>query len=653
MTSWIKNYGGATFVCLTLCWVGTPGWSQEIEGSDLLLSRGELSTEKTFVLPRAVGGGSEVVGIAPLTIHPRYFKVADGDVKQAAVLLNEDFESAFPSSIWTVFAQGFADVTWGKSTHRSSSGTASAWSAQSGSDFPGAGQAVPTNTESWMVAGPFDLSSVSSGEVTFDLWLDTEQGFDIFFAGASLDGTNFTALGQDDDTNGWQQFSQDLTSWGSLGDLTGNAQVWFAFIYATDGSVAFEGAYVDNVALTVDTGGPTGDLNLVVNQIDADGCPSVRAIVSVTDAQGTPVEGLLEQDFTLEEDGIERVFTSQTAGTSGDAIAVTLVLDGSGSLDDQDVANVIAASNSFIDLLGPNDRIAVYHFGTDVSLIQDFTSDKQAARNAVNTLTDNLGLTSLFDAIVDAANHSTTVSGRQALIVMTDGMNNNSTNSQQQAIDAASNAGVPVFTIGFGNADEAVLLAIANQTGGLFFQGATSADLQTILLLIEQTLSSQYILTWTTAVLDGQTHDVTVRVQSQGETDTESASYSQAGTACANAVPCVSGTNTLCLNHDRFRVEVEWLDFDGNTGPGTVAPCGADDSGILWFFSPDNWEILVKILDGCGFNNNYWVFFAATTNVGYTLTVSDTQTGLQKTYTNPLGVASPAVTDTSAFATCP
>lgn len=55
----------------------------------------------------------------------------------------------------------------------------------------------------------------------------------------------------------------------------------------------------------------------------------------------------------------------------------------------------------------------------------------------------------------------------------------------------------------------------------------------------------------------------------------------------------------------------------------------------------------------CGINNHFWVFFATTTDVGFTATVRDTQGAEVKVYTNPLGQAANAVTDTSAFATCP
>lgn len=116
---------------------------------------------------------------------------------------------------------------------------------------------------------------------------------------------------------------------------------------------------------------------------------------------------------------------------------------------------------------------------------------------------------------------------------------------------------------------------------------------------------------------------------------------------------CEPDLETLCLNQGRFRVTAEWKDFDGNTGPAKVVPFGADDSGLLWFFAPDNWEVLIKVLNGCPVNQNYWVFAAATTNVQYTIRVTDTKNGSVKQYTNPLGRVSPAITDTEAFKTCP
>lgn len=116
---------------------------------------------------------------------------------------------------------------------------------------------------------------------------------------------------------------------------------------------------------------------------------------------------------------------------------------------------------------------------------------------------------------------------------------------------------------------------------------------------------------------------------------------------------CVSDPQTLCLHGGRFRVTVSWEDFQGQTGEGRVAPVSSSDSGLFWFFSSSNWEMLVKVLDGCGVNDHTWVFSAATTNVAYTLSVEDTRTGQLRSYANALGISAAAITDTGAFDDCP
>ena len=116
---------------------------------------------------------------------------------------------------------------------------------------------------------------------------------------------------------------------------------------------------------------------------------------------------------------------------------------------------------------------------------------------------------------------------------------------------------------------------------------------------------------------------------------------------------CVNSDTTTCLNDGRFEVSATWEDFDGDRGVARVADAGTPDSGILWFFNEDNWEVLLKVLNGCPENDHYWVFSSATTNVAYVLRVVDTHTGKVVTYENPLGRPAPANTDTRAFATCP
>ncbi|MCP4654481.1 MAG: hypothetical protein GY856_03570 [bacterium] len=163
-----------------------------------------------------------------------------------------------------------------------------------------------------------------------------------------------------------------------------------------------------------------------------------------------------------------------------------------------------------------------------------------------------------------------------------------------------------------------------------------------------------YAWTGTSAALDGVSvtqpaglYEVTVA----GDYDLR-VNGSTADTATVSESTCTTDI-LLCLNKDRFTVEVDWRDFQGNTGNGQVVPFGSADSGLFWFFDEDNWEMLVKVLNGCGVNNRYWVFSAATTNVEYTLRVTDTETGNTKSYFNPLGTSAPAITDADAFATCP
>jgi hypothetical protein len=115
---------------------------------------------------------------------------------------------------------------------------------------------------------------------------------------------------------------------------------------------------------------------------------------------------------------------------------------------------------------------------------------------------------------------------------------------------------------------------------------------------------------------------------------------------------CTPSETVLCLQGGRFEVSVDGADFEGNAGPGRRVPVASDDSGLFWFFHPDNWEMLVKIIDGCPVNGHFWVFSAAATNVEYTLTVSDLLAGQTRVFRNDLGDTARALTVTNAFPTC-
>ena len=133
--------------------------------------------------------------------------------------------------------------------------------------------------------------------------------------------------------------------------------------------------------------------------------------------------------------------------------------------------------------------------------------------------------------------------------------------------------------------------------------------------------------------------------------------YSNEASATTEGVvaACVAGAETLCLNNARFRTAIVWRSAE-SAGRGQAVPVPtAPDSGLFYFFSPANLEMLIKVLNACiePLGNRYWVYFAATTNVEFAVTVTDTQTGKTKTYFNPLNRAAPPVQDVDAFATCP
>ena len=113
----------------------------------------------------------------------------------------------------------------------------------------------------------------------------------------------------------------------------------------------------------------------------------------------------------------------------------------------------------------------------------------------------------------------------------------------------------------------------------------------------------------------------------------------------ATPVPTRPG---LCLNDQRFEVEVTWRDpFNGGSGVGQGAGL-TGDSGLFWFFDPSNVELVVKVLDGRAVNGKFWVFYGALTNVEYDIKVHQVETGAEKTYHNP-PFQFRSVADTSAF----
>lgn len=128
--------------------------------------------------------------------------------------------------------------------------------------------------------------------------------------------------------------------------------------------------------------------------------------------------------------------------------------------------------------------------------------------------------------------------------------------------------------------------------------------------------------------------------------------FDPTGAACQPRSPrptaCVANPVTLCLLQNRFRITAT------RSGGNQILPGQAgkinSESGFFSFVETSNVELVVKVLDGRGVNNHFWVVATPSAGVEYTLTVTDTQTGQVRTYSNPsTGSLSAPTFDSTAF----
>ena len=119
-----------------------------------------------------------------------------------------------------------------------------------------------------------------------------------------------------------------------------------------------------------------------------------------------------------------------------------------------------------------------------------------------------------------------------------------------------------------------------------------------------------------------------------------------APTASPTGVGCIPAADTLCLARSRFAVRVSWR-LPGIASTSATAVPLFQNTGAFWFFGAGNPELVVKVLDGRALNGHFWVFFAGLSGVDSTVTVTDTATGVTKSYHHPEGA--PASSADTAF----
>ena len=151
-----------------------------------------------------------------------------------------------------------------------------------------------------------------------------------------------------------------------------------------------------------------------------------------------------------------------------------------------------------IDELGEKDSVAIFTFDQQLTVRQDFTTDKDAAKRAV-LRTRAQGSTALFDAISETSEELAKRRGKKVLIVFTDGDDNASLLTASGAVAHAQKMGIPLYAIAEGEATHSselskVLNELSERTGGVAYQVKKAEDIERVFGIIATNLKHLYLL---------------------------------------------------------------------------------------------------------------------------------------------------------------
>ena len=149
----------------------------------------------------------------------------------------------------------------------------------------------------------------------------------------------------------------------------------------------------------------------------------VNLNVSVTDRSGKAFGSLKREDFRVFENNEPQ--TVEFFASSNTPFNLVLLLDLSGSIHDK--LNIVkAAALHFLDVIGPNDKVAVLTFTRTVRVISPLTNDRESLRSRIKNIDVAEGGTALYEALWFAMSNTLrgTQGQRNAIVVMTDGVDN-------------------------------------------------------------------------------------------------------------------------------------------------------------------------------------------------------------------------------------
>jgi Ca-activated chloride channel family protein len=278
-------------------------------------------------------------------------------------------------------------------------------------------------------------------------------------------------------------------------------------------------AYVRAVAYTPD-GNSTEDL-VFVNAPDSNveqlNVQFVELYASVLDRRGRPVLGLSQKDFSVAEDGARQTIT-RFERVDDLPIHAAVVLDSSGSMEKSLPQARDAALGFLRDAIRPKDRAAVITFNDHPNIGVKFSNDLDTLAGGLAGLKAERG-TSLWDTIIFTEFYFNGVKGQRAMLLLTDGRDESSRFTFEDALEDARRAGVTIYAIGLGeDIEKRKLTKLSEETGGRAFFIKTAAELPAIYSTIQEDLRSQYLVAYqsTNTGLDNNFRTVELKVDRSG-----------------------------------------------------------------------------------------------------------------------------------------
>jgi Ca-activated chloride channel family protein len=227
------------------------------------------------------------------------------------------------------------------------------------------------------------------------------------------------------------------------------------------------------------------------------GVQLVEVYATVTDAAGGLVMGLQQSDFEIYENDRLQTISNFTAGEF--PATVVLGVDRSFSMAGEPLRLAKLASQTFLRQLRPTDRSMVVAISSEAEVIAPMSTDRAAQAQAIGGL-DAWSSTALNDAIVTTLDRLENETGRQALIVFSDGTDRYSNASAGDVLDRARRSHALIYPITFGKNRPPLAAELAAMTGGRSFQLRDAKQLDATLSSIAREIRYQYLIGYTPTV---------------------------------------------------------------------------------------------------------------------------------------------------------